>query len=151
MHKQLSKFLKRYEILYDYQFGFREGHSTTLAQIEIIDNILYGMDHGKHVAGIYMDLSKAFDTVDHEILFQQGKSEGFESWDRPIVRKRPIWVKIGDVLYRVTLKFDGWPWKTIGHLSFAVSSFVQHFIAIGEFKLELQSGNAPIWVKFDNF
>ena len=73
---------------------------------------------------------------------QQGKSEGFESCDWPIVRKRPIWVKIGDALYRVTLKFDGWPWKTIGHLSFAVSSFVQHFIAIGEFKLELQSGNA---------
>ena len=73
---------------------------------------------------------------------EQGKSEGFESCGRPIVRKRPIWVKIGDVLYRVTLKFDGWPWKTIGHLSFAVSSFVQHFIAIGEFKLELQSGNA---------
>ena len=73
---------------------------------------------------------------------QQGKSEGIESCDRPIVRKRPIWVKIGDVLYRVTLKFDGWPWKTKGYLSFAVSSFVQHFIAIGEFKLELQSGNA---------
>ena len=73
---------------------------------------------------------------------KQGKSEGFESCDWPIVPKRPIWVKIGDVLYRVTLQFDGWPWKTIGHLSFAVSSFVQHFIAIGEFKLELQSGNA---------
>ena len=73
---------------------------------------------------------------------QQGKSQGFESCDRPIVRKRPIWVKIGDVLFRVTLKFDGWPWKTIGHLSSAVSSFVQHFIAIGELKLELQSGNA---------
>ena len=70
-------------------------------------------------------------------FLKQGKSEGFESCDRPIVQKRPIWVKIGDVLYRVTL-----PWKTIGHLSFAVSSFVQHFIAIGEFKLELQSGNA---------
>ena len=75
---------------------------------------------------------------------EQGKSEGFESCDWPIVRKRPIWVKIGDVLYRVTLKFDGWPWKTIGHLFFAVSSFVQHFIAIGEFKLELQSGNAQL-------
>ena len=82
---------------------------------------------------------------------EQGKSEGFESCDRPIVRKCLIWVKIGDVLYRVTLKFDGWPWKTIGHISFAVSSFVQHFIAIGEFKLELQSGNAPIRVKFDDF
>ena len=45
-------------------------------------------------------------------------------------------------LSRVTLKFDEWPCKTIGHLSFAVSSFVQHFIAIGEFKLELLSGNA---------
>ena len=73
---------------------------------------------------------------------KQGKSEGLESCDRHIVRKRPIWVKISDILSRVTLKFDGWPWKTIGHLSFAVSSFVQYFIAIGEFKLELQSGNA---------
>ena len=73
---------------------------------------------------------------------EQGKSGGFESCDGPIVRKRPIWVKIGDVLSRVTLKFDGWPWKTIGHLAFAVLSLVQHFIAIGEFKLELQYGNA---------
>ena len=75
-------------------------------------------------------------------LNKQGKSEEFKSCDRPIVGKRPIRVKIGDVLSRVTMKFDGWPWKSIGHLSFAVSSFVQHFIAIGEFKLELQSGNA---------
>ena len=75
-------------------------------------------------------------------FLKQDKSEGFEGCDRPIVRKHPIWVKIGDVLSRVTLKFDGWPWKTIGHLFFAVSSFVQHFIAIVEFKLELQSGNA---------
>ena len=73
---------------------------------------------------------------------KQGKSEGFESCDRPIVRKCPIWVKIGDLLSPVTLRFDGWPSKTIGHLSSAVSSFVQHFIAIGEFKLELKSGNA---------
>ena len=42
----------------------------------------------------------------------------------------------------MTLKLGGWPWKTIEHLCFAVSSFVQHFIAIGEFQLELQSGNA---------
>ena len=82
---------------------------------------------------------------------KQGKSEGFESCDLPIVRKRPIWVKISDVLYRMTLKFDGWPWKTIGHLSFAVSSFVQHFIAIGEFKLELQSGNAQFGSKLTIF
>ena len=58
------------------------------------------------------------------------------------VRKRPIWVKCDDFQSRVTLKFDGWPWKTIGHLFYATSSFVQHFVPIGGFKLELQSGNA---------
>ena len=58
------------------------------------------------------------------------------------VRKCLIWVKIGAFFSRVTLKFDGWPWKTIGHLFYATSSFVHHFVAIGEFKLELESGNA---------
>ena len=58
------------------------------------------------------------------------------------LRKRPIYVKIDYFFSRVTLKFDGWPSKTIGHLFYATSSFVQHFVAIGEFRLELQSGNA---------
>ena len=58
------------------------------------------------------------------------------------VRKRPIWVKIDDFFSRVTLQFDIWPSKTIGHLFYATSSFVHHFVAIGEFKLQLQSGNA---------
>ena len=42
----------------------------------------------------------------------------------------------------VTFKFDGWPWKTMGHLYFAVSSLVHHFTAINEFKIESQSGNS---------
>ena len=58
------------------------------------------------------------------------------------VRKRSIWVKIDDFLSRVILQYDVWPWKTIGHLFYATSSFVHHFVAIADFKLELQSGNA---------
>ena len=58
------------------------------------------------------------------------------------VQKRSIVVEIDDMLSCVTSKFDGWPWKTIGHLFYATSSFVQHFVPIGEFKLEFQSGNA---------
>ena len=50
--------------------------------------------------------------------------------------------KIGYFLSRVTLKFDGWHWKTIGHLSYATSSFVHHFVAICEFKLELRPESA---------
>ena len=64
------------------------------------------------------------------------------------VRKRPIQVKIGDILSRVTLKFDGWPWNTIGHLFYSTLSFVHHFKATGEYKLELQHS---IRVKIGNF
>ena len=53
------------------------------------------------------------------------------------VQKRSIWVKIGNFLSCMTLKFDALPSKTIGHLSYAASSFVHHFVAIGELKLEL--------------
>ena len=58
-------------------------------------------------------------------------------------RKRPIWVKIV-TFCPVTLKFDGWHWKTTGNLSWPTSSLVHHFIAIGQFKLESQSGNIQI-------
>ena len=52
------------------------------------------------------------------------------------------WIKIVNFSARVTVKFDGWPCKTIGHLFYATSSFVHLFVPIGEFKLKLQSGNA---------
>ena len=55
------------------------------------------------------------------------------------VQKRSIRVKIGNLLARVTLKFDGWHWKTIRHFFYTTSSFVHHFKVMGEFKLELQS------------
>ena len=63
------------------------------------------------------------------------------------VRKRSIRVKIGNLLSRVTSKFEGLPWKTIAHLFYVASSFVHHFIAIGELKLKLQSGNAQFGSK----
>ena len=63
------------------------------------------------------------------------------------LRKRSIRVEIGDILSLMTLKFDGWPWKTIGHLFYNTSSFVHHFKSIGELKLKLQSRNAQFGSK----
>ena len=48
----------------------------------------------------------------------------------------------------VTLKFDGWPWKTIGHFFYATSSFLHNCVAICEFKLELQSRNTQMGAQF---
>ena len=51
------------------------------------------------------------------------------------VWKRPIWVQIDDFVSRMTLQLDVWPSKTKRHHFYAISSFVHHFVAIGEFKL----------------
>ena len=67
------------------------------------------------------------------------------------VRKHPIWVKIADFLSCLNLKFDGWLWKTIGHLFYTTPSFVHHFKSIGEFKLDLTVRKRSIWVKIGNF
>ena len=67
------------------------------------------------------------------------------------VSKRSIWFKIGDFLSYVTLKFDGWHWKTVGHLFYAISSFENHFKAISELKLEWQSWNVQFGLKWAIF
>ena len=63
------------------------------------------------------------------------------------VRKFSIRVKIVDFLSRVTFKFDSWPWKTTKHIPFTTSTYVRHFVAINELKLELQSKNAQFGSK----
>ena len=57
------------------------------------------------------------------------------------------WIQIVKFSARVTLKYNGWPCKTIGHLFYTTSSCVHHFKSIGEFKLDLQSRNAQFGSK----
>ena len=56
-------------------------------------------------------------------------------------RKRSIRVKTAIFLSSVTLKFNGWPWKTIRYLLYTTLSFVHHLKSFGKFKIELQCGN----------
>ena len=71
MCNRLKLFFKKNNILYKYQFGFRENHSTAHALIDLMEYINRCLDQGKYVFGIYIDLKKAFDTVPHDILLSK--------------------------------------------------------------------------------
>ena len=62
--------------LHKSQFGFRKGHSTSHALNYSIHQIQQALKQGNHVLGIFIDLSKAFDTIDHSILLEKLKNYG---------------------------------------------------------------------------
>ena len=59
------------DILYGYQFGFRKGHSTQQAIISLVNKIISCLDNDDLVIGVFLDIKKAFDTVDHKILLKK--------------------------------------------------------------------------------
>ena len=69
--KRLRHFLEVNNLLYEFQFGFRRLFSTTLSLVEITDSIRGLIDEGNYVLSLFVDFTKAFDTVDHEILLQK--------------------------------------------------------------------------------
>ena len=69
MHKRLYNFLEEHNILFCNQFGFRKNNSTSLALIQITEKIKESIDNKQYGCGIFIDLCKAFDTVNHSILF----------------------------------------------------------------------------------
>ena len=71
LHRRLLIYMNRHlKLLYNHQFGFRPECSTENAAIEMINNISRTIDRGKVATGIFMDLKKAFDLVDHSILLK---------------------------------------------------------------------------------
>ena len=67
MYKRLYTFLNNNNI-YNLQFGFRQQYSTSHALINIIENIRKALDDGNIGCGVFVDLQKAFDSVDHQVL-----------------------------------------------------------------------------------
>ena len=68
VHHQLHSFLSEHKLLNPYQCGFRRNHSTKFAAIAFLDYIRRRMDLGLLTGAVFIDLRKAFDSVDHEIL-----------------------------------------------------------------------------------
>ena len=71
MYTRLEDFLKASDILYKFQFGFRKQYSTNHALLSIVEKIRNSLDNNMYSCGIFIDLEKAFDTVNHQILLSK--------------------------------------------------------------------------------
>ena len=76
MYNIVNNFLYRNDIIYKYQFGFRKMHYTQHAIITLVDHITSSLDAGDLVNGVFLDLKKSLDTVDHQILIKKLFSYG---------------------------------------------------------------------------
>ena len=100
MHKRVYEFMEKHNLIYPHQFGFRLFHSTVHALTDMTESIRGSIDENKFVAGIFIDLQKAFDTVDHSILLSKLGHYGIRgvanNWFRSYLSDRKQFVSIND-------------------------------------------------------
>ena len=100
MTVRLTNFLELHDIIYPKQFGFRKGHSTSHSLIDIVETIRKTIDSKKFGCGVFIDLKKAFDTVNHDILLQKLEHYGIRhnslKWFKSYLSDRNQYVHLND-------------------------------------------------------
>jgi retron-type reverse transcriptase len=100
MSARLVNFLNTYSLISDCQFGFRSGRSTSDAIFKLTEFIYNSLNNKDHALSIFVDLRKAFDSVDHQILLDKLKCYGVRglplSWFSSYLCNREQYVKIGN-------------------------------------------------------
>ena len=71
MHNYVMDCISEHEVIFKNQFGFRQKHSTQQAVISLMNNITSSLDAKDIVIGVFLDLKKAFDTINHKILLNK--------------------------------------------------------------------------------
>ena len=113
IHSRLTAFFEKHEVLYHKQFGFRKRHSTIHALNTAITQVLNSLNNKKAVIGIFLDFSKAFDTVKHSILLTKLEHYGIRGnvyeLLKDYLRNRKQCVFNGDMVSNLLVINDGVP------------------------------------------
>ena len=99
MYHRVYKFLEKYSILSNHQYGFRSGKTTTQAILQFLDYVYSSLDSGSNVVSVFCDFSKAFDSVDHSVLLVKLQHYGIRGfcldWFRSFLTDRSQHVVVG--------------------------------------------------------
>ncbi len=112
IHRRLYSFLQSGNILFKSQHGFCKGNSTKQALIELTSMITKGMDDNKFTLGVFLDLSKAFDTINHQKLLRKVEYYGIRGYalegsEATLIAVCNLWKSLGQdlVLSRNSMAF----------------------------------------------
>lgn len=123
--KRLVNFLEKINFFSKNQFGFRQGMNTETALLEFMDSVSNGLNRGKRVSGLFLDIQKAFDTVDHEILLSKLYNCGIRGvvhrWFRSYLLERKQCVRVnGKLSDKGYIKFGVPQGSVLGALLFLI-------------------------------
>lgn len=95
---RLDSFIDKHMLLMESQYGFRTNRSTTMALMEL-EKLTSAIDEKKYAVGLFIDLKKAFDTIDHDILLQKLERYGIRgvglTWLKSYIENRQQFVQMG--------------------------------------------------------
>ena len=101
IYKKIFEFLTRCQILFKSQYGFRKGHNTTHATLDFLKTVEQALMQNEYAIGIFCDLSKAFDTLDHQILLHKLEHYGIRgkmlSWIKSYLSDRKQFVDLDGI------------------------------------------------------
>ena len=135
IYTQLSLYLESNKLFSDSQYGFRPNHSTEQATLELTDRIISAMDNNDVPIGVFLDLSKALDTIDHDILLTKLEHYGVDGIPLQLLHNyltnRKQYVKLNEVNSDILLINTGVPQGSIlGPLLFII--YINDFVRASE-------------------
>ena len=153
IYDKVFEFLVRYQILFESQYGFRSGRNTTHATLDFVHSIEEAIESNQFAIGVFCDLSKAFDTLNHEILLQKLSHYGIRGipneWFRSYLKDRKQYVELNDKKSKCLPIVTGVPQGSIlGPLLFLI--YINDLPSAANLKCVSFADDSNLLIKGDN-